>query len=66
MEKEMATHSNVLAWGIPGTEEPGEKRVHRVKEVGYDWATNTTQHSVNSEVSFGSRTNLGYIILVFF
>ena len=32
----MATHSNVLAWGIPGTEEPGEKRVHRVKEVGYD------------------------------
>ena len=21
--KEMATHSSVLAWGIPGTEEPG-------------------------------------------
>ena len=24
LEKEMATHSNVLAWRIPGTAEPGE------------------------------------------
>ena len=24
LEKEMATHSSVLAWRIPGTEEPGE------------------------------------------
>ena len=24
LEKEMATHSNVLAWRIPGTEEPGD------------------------------------------
>ena len=23
LEKEMATHSNILAWGIPWTEEPG-------------------------------------------
>ena len=22
LEKEMATHSSILAWGIPGTEEP--------------------------------------------
>ena len=66
----MATHSSVLAWRIPGTEEPGEKGVHRVKKVGYDGATNTTQHNTTqcklSEVACGSRTNLGYIILVFF
>ena len=24
MEKEMATHSSILAWKIPWTEEPGE------------------------------------------
>ena len=24
MEKEMAAHSSVLAWKIPGTEEPGK------------------------------------------
>ena len=23
LEKEMATHSSILAWRIPGTEEPG-------------------------------------------
>ena len=23
LEKEMATHSNILAWEIPGTDEPG-------------------------------------------
>ena len=23
LEKEMITHSNILAWRIPGTEEPG-------------------------------------------
>ena len=23
LEKEMATHSSIFAWGIPGTEEPG-------------------------------------------
>ena len=34
LEKEMATHSNVLAWRIPGTEEPGgllSVRSHRVE-----------------------------------
>ena len=36
MEKEMATHSSILAWRIPGTEEPGglpSKGLHR---VGHD------------------------------
>ena len=27
LQKEMATHSSVLAWAIPWTEEPGGKRV---------------------------------------
>ena len=34
LEKEMATHSNVLAWRIPGTGEPGglpSMESHRVK-----------------------------------
>ena len=38
LEKEMATHSSVLSWRIPGTEEPGLPSVgwHR---VGHDCAT---------------------------
>ena len=34
LEKEMATHSSVLAWRIPGTGEPGglpSKGLHRVR-----------------------------------
>ena len=32
LEKEMATHSNILAWKIPGTEEPG--RLGRLQSMG--------------------------------
>ena len=44
LEKEMATHSSVLAWRIPGTEEPGglpsvgqspQSPTHR---VGHAWS----------------------------
>ena len=30
LEKRMATHSSILAWIIPWTEEPGGLPVHRV------------------------------------
>ena len=32
LEKEMATHSSVLAWRIPQTEEPGGLQSMRLKE----------------------------------
>ena len=31
-EKEMATHSSILAWRIPGTEEPGGLAVYGVAQ----------------------------------
>ena len=34
LEKEMATHSSILAWRIPWTEKPG-RLVHRVTSVGH-------------------------------
>ena len=33
LEKEMATHSSVLAWEIPWTEEPG--RLHSIELQGW-------------------------------
>ena len=30
LEEGMATHSSILAWRIPWTEEPGERQVHGV------------------------------------
>ena len=38
MEKEMATHSSVLAWRIPGTGEPGGLPSMRSHRVGHDWS----------------------------
>ena len=37
-EKEMATHSSVLAWRIPGTGEPGGLLSMRSHRVGHDWS----------------------------
>ena len=38
LEKEMATHSNVLAWRIPGTVEPGGLPSMGLHRVGHDWS----------------------------
>ena len=49
LEKEMATHSNILAWEIPRTEEPGGLR-----RVGHDWAcmqrTNTSRMHLSNTI----------------
>ena len=36
LEKEMATHSSILAWRIPGTEEPGGLQPMGSQRVGHD------------------------------
>ena len=41
LEKEMATHSSILAWTIPGTGKPGgqpSRGLHRVRHNGSDLA----------------------------
>ena len=36
LEKEMATHSSILAWEIPWTEEPGGLQSMVLQGVGHD------------------------------
>ena len=36
LEKEMATHSNTLAWRIPWTEEPGGLQSMESQRIGYN------------------------------
>ena len=36
LEKEMAAHSSILAWRIPGTEEPGRLQSMGSHRVGHD------------------------------
>ena len=38
LEKDMATHSSVLAWRIPGTWEPGGLPPMGSHRVGHDWS----------------------------
>ena len=36
LEKELATHSGILAWRIPWTEEPGGLQSTELQGVGHD------------------------------
>ena len=36
LEKDMATHSSVLAWRVPGTGEPGRLQFMGLLRVGHD------------------------------
>ena len=46
LEKEMATHSSILAWEIPGTEEPDRLRPTGLQRVGRDLVTKQGQAKV--------------------
>ena len=39
LEEGMATHSSILAWKIPGTEEPGGLQSLALQRVGHDLVT---------------------------
>ena len=43
LEQGMATHSSILAWRIPWTEEPGGLQSMVSQRVGHDWATRQQQ-----------------------
>ena len=42
LEKEMATHSSILAWKITWTEEPLRLQFMGLQRVRHDWATSLT------------------------
>ena len=43
LKKEMATHSSILAWKIPWTEEPGRLQAMGLQIVGQDLMTEQQQ-----------------------
>ena len=56
LEKEMATHSNILAWRIPWTDEPGGLQSMRSQRVGHDLVMKQQQGLYPP--SFSSRTDV--------
>ena len=45
LEKEMATHSSILAWRIPWVEELGRLQSTRLQRVRHDWKTSLSLFS---------------------
>ena len=60
LEKGTATHSNILGWRIPGTEEPGGLQSMRSQRVGHDLVTDTSKirQSVQSLLKNECQTNV--------
>ena len=50
LEDEMATHSSILVWKIPWTEEPGRLQFIGSQRVGQDWAPKHAWHSRRKDV----------------
>ena len=55
LEKEMVTHSSILAWKIPWREKPGRLQSTGSQRVGHDWVTSLKCH-LRSEVQYQSPT----------
>ena len=54
LEKEMATHSNVLAWRIPGTGEPGGLPSMGSHRIGHGWSDLAAAAAAESLLGFPS------------
>ena len=59
LEEGMATHSSILAWKIPGTEEPGRLQSIRLQRVRHDWAHSHLQRLQNKILSW-PKISLGF------
>ena len=60
LEKEMETHSNILAWEIPWTEEPGGLQSTGSQRVGHD-LVKQHQHVLTSRVT--TKTGVKFCLL---
>ena len=53
LEKEMETHSSILAWRVPWAEEPGRLLSMGSQGVGHDWVTNNRSACGDTFLSAG-------------
>ena len=67
LKKEMATHSSILAWRIPWTEEPGGLQSTGWQRVGHNWATSVQFVdclTLSSNVSFYRYFSKALLLIV--
>ena len=60
LKEGMATHSSILAWRIPWTEEPSTLQFMGSQRVGHDWVTKhrykSKIYSINVDIDFNVQT----------
>ena len=61
LEEGMATHSSILAWRIPWTEEPGELQSMGLQKIRQDWATNTLDRTLCTESEVMWSVNIMFL-----
>ena len=59
LEKKMTTHSNILAWKIPWTEEPGRLQSMGSKRVGHKWVTSLSLCFYSLAFVYSAAINIG-------
>ena len=66
-EEEMATHSSILTWRIPGTEEPGGLQSKGSQRVGHNWAWGfpLTSNALNSNMLWVNKLLFFITTLIF-
>ena len=57
LEKEMVTHSNILAWRIPWTEEPARLQSMESQRVRHNWSNFARMHALNIHFTFTSKVH---------
>ena len=65
LEKEMTTHSTILAWRIPWTEEPGRLQSTGSQRVGHNWVTSLFTFYLPTEPPGKPRFSLSIFSSVF-
>ena len=66
LEKEMATHSSVLAWRIPGTREPGGLPSMGSHRVGHDWSDLAAAAEALGSKSFPRSVSMNFIFSCYY
>ena len=66
LEKEMASHSRILAWRIPHTEEPGGLQSMESQTVRHDWTTFTSLPLIQFTWSSLNSINFMYKLYTFY
>ena len=59
LEKGMETHSRILAWSIPQTEEPGRLQSIGWLTVPQDWVNDTTENKAQPKDNYTCDRNVG-------